>query len=62
MINGSLNVIQLKNISWNRNGKKILNDVSWEVKKGQHWALLGLNGSGKTSLLKMITGYEWPSG
>lgn len=55
-------VIFLNSISWKRNGKEILQHVSWEVEKGQHWAVLGLNGSGKTTLLKMITGYEWPNG
>lgn len=39
----------------------ILQNVSWNVHKGEHWALLGLNGSGKTSLLQMILGYEWPN-
>lgn len=54
-------VISLKNISWKRNGKKVLDKVSWEVQKGEHWALLGLNGSGKTTILNLITGYQWPN-
>ena len=38
-----------------------LNNFSWDVEKGQHWAILGLNGSGKTTLLKVINGYIWPN-
>lgn len=55
-------VISLSSIHWHRNGKDILKNVSWKVQRGEHWALLGLNGSGKTSILKMITGYQWPNG
>jgi iron complex transport system ATP-binding protein len=39
----------------------ILRDVSWRVDAGQHWVLLGANGSGKTSLLSAVTGYLIPT-
>jgi iron complex transport system ATP-binding protein len=39
----------------------ILDDVSWRVDRGQHWVILGANGSGKTSLLSAITGYFMPT-
>jgi iron complex transport system ATP-binding protein len=39
----------------------ILRDISWRVEPGQHWAVLGANGSGKTSLLSAMTGYLIPS-
>ncbi|MBM7648611.1 iron complex transport system ATP-binding protein [Bacillus ectoiniformans] len=55
-------VIRLEDIVWKREGRNILNHVSWNVQTGEHWAVLGLNGSGKTSILKMITGYQWPNG
>ena len=46
-----------------RRGKTtILHSVSWSVERGQHWAILGANGSGKTSLLSALTGYLTPSG
>jgi len=31
------------------------------VERGQHWAILGANGSGKTSLLSTLTGYMAPT-
>jgi iron complex transport system ATP-binding protein len=40
---------------------EILRDVSWRVARGQHWVILGANGSGKTSLLSALTGYLTPT-
>jgi iron complex transport system ATP-binding protein len=39
----------------------ILQEVNWRVERGQHWVILGANGSGKTSLLSALTGYLMPS-
>jgi iron complex transport system ATP-binding protein len=39
----------------------ILHNVNWRVERGQHWVILGANGSGKTSLLSALTGYLMPS-
>ena len=35
----------------------VLESIDWTVERGQHWAILGPNGSGKTSLLSTLTGY-----
>jgi iron complex transport system ATP-binding protein len=35
----------------------ILESIDWTVEQGQHWVILGANGSGKTSLLSTLTGY-----
>lgn len=39
----------------------ILKHVDWTVSKGEHWAILGANGSGKTSLLAAIMLYLTPT-
>ena len=35
--------------------------ISWKVAPGEHWVILGANGSGKTSLLSALTGYLTPT-
>lgn len=54
-------ILELRSIHMRRNDKQILNGVDFHIRSGEHWALLGANGSGKTSLLKIVTGYEWPT-
>jgi iron complex transport system ATP-binding protein len=54
-------VIDLHVARYARDGRAILEDVRWRVEAGQHWAVLGANGSGKTSLLNIVAGFEWPS-
>lgn len=34
----------------------ILDNINWEIKKGEKWALLGPNGAGKSTLLSLISG------
>lgn len=56
-----MNILSFSNVSFSRNQKKLLADIYWEVKTGEHWAILGLNGAGKTLLLQLMTGNLWPS-
>jgi len=55
-------LLELRDVTYALNGGKILNAVSWNVTKGEHWAILGPNGAGKTTLLKIACGYLWPNG
>ncbi|HUY28607.1 MAG TPA: ABC transporter ATP-binding protein [Candidatus Binataceae bacterium] len=53
-------VIELKDLVVERDAP-ILRGIDWRVERGQHWAILGANGSGKTSMLRALTGYLPPT-
>lgn len=54
-------VLNISKLRIERGDTVILDDVSWRVEPGQHWAMIGANGSGKTSLLSALTGYLEPT-
>ena len=54
-------ILEISRLEVSRGETRILREVDWRVERGEHWAILGLNGSGKTSLLKALTGYLSPS-
>jgi iron complex transport system ATP-binding protein len=54
-------MITIRDLTIQRGAVRILDRVSWEVTRGQHWVILGANGSGKTSLLAALTGYLTPT-
>ena len=49
-------MIRIKGVSKYYGDKKALNNVSFEVKKGEIFAFIGHNGAGKTTLIKSICG------
>lgn len=55
-------VLEISGLRVQRGRTVILQDISWRFLPGEHWVILGANGSGKTSLLKALTGYLSPSG
>ncbi|MDB6112113.1 MAG: transporter related-protein [Pedosphaera sp.] len=54
-------ILAISNLRIQRDDTVILDDVQWRVEPGQHWTILGANGSGKTSLLSALTGYLMPT-
>ncbi|HZW70034.1 MAG TPA: ATP-binding cassette domain-containing protein, partial [Hanamia sp.] len=49
-------VVKMKNIHLNYAKHLIFSGLNWTVNEGEKWLLKGRNGSGKSSLLSMITG------
>ena len=54
-------ILSVEKLGIVRDGTVILDDVDWRVARGEHWVILGANGSGKTSLLSALTGYLMPT-
>ncbi len=48
--------IKMVNVSVNYNNRCILDNINWEVKKGECWNVSGHNGSGKSTLLSLVNG------
>jgi len=54
-------VLEFDHVSLQRGGRPILRDVSWQVDSRERWVVLGPNGSGKTSILEILAGWDLPS-
>ena len=54
-------IIKLSNITFNYDGRVVLNNLSLEIYEGDRVGLMGPNGSGKTTLLYIIMGLLKPS-
>ena len=54
-------LIRLEGVDVAIDGKVILRDLRWCLREGEHWAVLGGNGSGKSTFLKLIRGELAPA-
>ena len=51
-------IIEVKNLCCKSGYRYLLHNINWEVQKGDHWIVFGMNGCGKTTLLRIIAGYN----
>jgi iron complex transport system ATP-binding protein len=54
-------LVDIRGLTIERAETVILRQVDWQVLPGEHWVILGANGSGKTSLLCALAGYMVPT-
>ncbi len=56
-----MTVLELRDVTFRRDGKQILAPISFAVAEGEQWALLGPNGAGKTTILGMCGAETHPT-
>jgi molybdate transport system ATP-binding protein len=52
--------IELDRLRLSRSGRVLLRDISWRIRQGERWLVIGASGAGKTQLLKIVAGDVWP--
>lgn len=55
-----MSILHVKNLSHDFGGRQIFNDISFRLLKGEHVGLLGANGEGKSTFMKIITNQLQP--
>lgn len=55
-----MSILTVSNLSHNFGGREILKNVNFRLLKGEHIGLVGANGEGKSSFIKIITGQLQP--
>jgi iron complex transport system ATP-binding protein len=53
--------LRMEDVALVREGRRLLDGVTWEVAPDERWVVLGRNGSGKSSLLRIASLYLHPS-
>ena len=49
-------LLSLKNVGLTYRALPALRRIEWSIFKGQHWAVIGANGAGKTSIARIVSG------
>lgn len=54
-------ILSVNQLVIRRGNAALVSDLDWTMRAGEHWVILGANGSGKTSLLRALGGYLTPT-
>lgn len=55
-------IIRIEHVSKSFGGKKVLDDINLDIRRGEFVTLLGPSGCGKTTLLRILAGFTAPDG
>lgn len=56
-----MEILSFEQVQFIRQKNALLQDIDWRINAGEDWAVLGLNGAGKSLMLNMISGNLWPT-
>ena len=56
------NIMEFRHVSQQFGDNVVLRDIDFEVEAGKFYTLLGPSGSGKTTILRLIAGFDQPTG
>ena len=54
-------IFDVKNLNFNVKGQSILSNISFEIFTSEYIAIIGPNGGGKTTLIRMLLGLDKPT-
>lgn len=54
--------VSVRNLTKSFSGRRVVDDLSFDVQKGEVFALLGHNGAGKSTTIDLILGLKTPDG
>jgi D-methionine transport system ATP-binding protein len=57
-----MSILSIQHLEKAYKGPKVIDDVSFDVEKGDIYGILGLSGAGKSTLVRCINGLERPTG
>lgn len=59
-MNQSSNIVEIRALNYSVSGRSIFSNLSMDIPRGQVTAVMGPSGTGKTTLLRLITRQVWP--
>ena len=52
-------LLEVRNATVFIDRREVLHNITWQLRRGEHWRIVGANGSGKSTFLRMLAGDEF---